>query len=370
MVIAGEISGDAHLAKVLAEVKRQDDAVELWGIGGDACQAVGVEVLVHVREMSVLGLYEVLKRYGFFKRVFAEMLAAVKQRQPDAVLLVDYPGFNLRFAKQLHGMGINVIYYICPQVWAWHRSRIGKMAKIIDQLLVIFPFEKDLFAGTGLSVEYVGHPLLDAGAVPATAAGVLPEGDFVALLPGSREQEVQRNLPVLLEAAQTLEPQKDGIAFVVAAASEKIAASIKRVMSAQGARPKNIRVVCEQTNAVLRAARAAWVASGTATLETALQRCPMVIVYKTSWLTYEIGRRLIRVPHLGMVNLIAEKEICPEFIQHEATAQNLVEAMLPLLAETSERDTMLRELDAVVEKLGPAGAAARAAEHVLGVLSS
>lgn len=368
LVVAGEISGDMHAAAVVSAMRGQGDRRALWGIGGDRLQAEGVEVLHHVREMSVLGLVEVLKRYGFFRRVFREVLREVDRRKPAAALLIDYPGFNLRLAAQLKKRGVKVVYYVSPQVWAWHRSRIPKMAKIIDHLLVIFPFEVEVFAGTGLRTEFVGHPLVEeADKVMNAPPAALPwPGSLrVALLPGSRRQELERLLPAMLAAAATMEREMPAAGFLLAAASKEMRALAGEILARVAVKPARLEIVEGSTREILRQARAAWVASGTATLETALMECPMVVVYRTASLTYTIGKRLIRVPHLGMVNLLAGRELCPEIIQDAVTPERLLAAIKPLLDHTPERAAMVEGLRDVKKSLGTGGAARRVAQVLL-----
>jgi lipid-A-disaccharide synthase len=364
LVVAGEVSGDMHAAKAIAAFKHRRPDIPVWGIGGDLLAAEGVELVQHTRDMAVLGLVEVLKRYGFFRRVFRDLLRQVDARKPGVALLIDYPGFNLRLAAELKKRGIRVVYYVCPQVWAWHRSRIPKMARLIDRLLVIFPFEVDVFSGTGLDVEFVGHPLIEeAAAVLAGPQVELPwPGSLrVALLPGSRRQEIERILPPLLEASVRLENQRPDAGFILAAASPETESLARSILARSVEKPRRLTMVTGKTRHILRQARAAWVASGTATLETALMECPMVVVYKTAWMTYEVGKRVVRVPHLGMVNLLAGKELCPELLQENVTAENLVAAIHPLLDETPERIAMVAGLKDVKSSLGTGGAAARVA---------
>ena len=373
LVIAGEVSGDQRAAELIRAVRARRDDIRFWGIGGPDMRAAGVETLHDIREMAVMGLVEVLRRYNFFRRVFNEMLAAAEAQKPDAVLLVDYPGFNLRFAAEMKRRGIKVIYYICPQVWAWHRSRIPKMARIVDRLLAIFPFEPKVFEGTPLKVDFVGHPLVDVTQAARSApAQQLPwhGAPRIALLPGSRRQEIERILPALWQAAALLQKQKPDASFILAAPSEAVAKIVRAKLAELGGGPTNCELVVEQTREVLRQARAALVASGTATLETALMNCPMLVVYRTSTPTYLIGRQLIRVSHIGMVNLIAGRTVCPEFIQHDATPEKLAAGLLPLLGETPERAAQLAGLAEVAAKLGAPGAATRAAEVLLAELGA
>ena len=284
MVIAGEVSGDMHAAKMVGELKAAHPDWTFWGVGGPLLEAQGVECLYGLEDFAVLGLAEVLKKYGFFKKAFNELLAACKARRPDAVLLVDYPGFNLRFARQVKALDIPVIYYVCPQIWAWKAGRAKTMAEVIDALLVIFPFEVKLFEDKPLDAHYVGHPLVEE----TQAALAAPEKPLpwpgpqrVALLPGSRKQEIERNLPVILDAAEQVASTASDVGFLLAAPSQHIADQCTSLLNHHPVASR-VNVVVGDTREVLKQAQAACVASGTATLETALMRCPMVIVYRTS----------------------------------------------------------------------------------------
>ncbi len=368
MVIAGELSGDMHAAGLVRAILRRRPDVEFFGIGGANLRAAGMEIHYDVRDMAVLGLTEVLLRLRFFKRVFKTMLALARARRPDAILLVDYPGFNLRFAARAHAMGFKVLYYICPQVWAWNRSRIPRMARIVDRLLAIFPFEVDVFKDSGLRVDFVGHPLVaKASAALAEPLAPLPwPGELhVALLPGSRYHEIERILPAMWSAAALVQQQFPDAGFIVAAPSEEVAGWVRAVMGRLGKGPERVAVVTGQTRQVLRQARAALVASGTATMETALMRCPMLVVYRVAWATYFIGRLLIRVPYLGMVNIAAGKCLCPEFIQHKARPEAMAAALAPLLRDGPARESMLAGLERVSRALGDSQAAEHAADIVL-----
>lgn len=367
-LVAGEISGDLLGAALIRELRRQIPGLEVRGIGGDALAAEGMRILRPVRDMAVLGFSEVVRRLPFFHRVFNETLADIRRDPPDAVILVDYPGFNMKLARALHGLGPRIIYYVCPQVWAWHRSRIARLAQDVDRLLVLFPFEAEVFAGTGLKVDFIGHPLVDVAAAalagPAQIPQPWPAPEHIAILPGSRRQEIARVLPPLLAAAAALEQQRPGAGFLIAAASPESAAHIERILPAVPRRPERLRVVEGHTRAILAQARAGWVCSGTATIEAALMNCPHVVVYRTAAVTYWVGRRLVRVPHLGMVNLVAGREICPERLQEAMTPAALCAALHPLLDETPERTRALAGLEEVRARLGGGGAAQRAAQSV------
>ncbi len=356
MIVAGEVSGDQHAARLVRDLRARRGDVEFFGIGGDSLRREGVRTVVDAREMAVVGFFEVLARYPFFRRVFKKMAALLASEKPDALLLVDYPGFNLRLAAKAHEMGIPVLYYVSPQVWAWHRSRIPKMAKILDLLMVIFPFETEVFRGTGLKTVFVGHPLVES--VKRTLSAPAPElpwpagGKRVAILPGSRRQEIQRVLPPMLDAARELRRRDPATAFLIPAAGEEIRVLIEAQLADRPAEERtSIAVVTGQMREAARQARAAMVCSGTATVETALLKCPMIVVYRTAALTYWFGKRVIRVPWLGMVNLIAHRTLCPEFIQGGASAGAMADALEPLIADTPARQAQLDGLAEVAKAL-------------------
>jgi lipid-A-disaccharide synthase len=373
MIIAGEISGDMHAANIIRAMQKKRPNDIFFGIGGPAMRDTGVETIYDVKDMAVMGIVEVLKHFKFFKKVFHEMEDLAYHRKPDAIILVDYPGFNLRFAAKAHAMGIKVIYYICPQVWAWHRERIPKMAAIVDKLITIFPFEAEHFNGTNLDVSFAGHPLVDvAKKLLATPQAVLPwkNNSGIALLPGSRRTEIERILPVMWKAAGLLSKENPDLEFIIAAPSERQVQIIKNTIKTCGNGPAKHHIVIDNTRQVLRQARAALVASGTATVETALMSCPMVITYKVAPLTYLMGKLLIKIKHIGMVNIIADKLICPELVQHQATPTAIVEAVTPLITDTPQRQQMIKDLQAVTEKLGNGGASQNAAQLILEVVEN
>lgn len=371
MILAGEVSGDMHAARLVAAIRRGAPDTHFFGIGGDRMEEEEVDILRSVDEMAVMGFTEVLRRFMFFRRVFHEMLMEVKKRKPDAVILVDYPGFNLRFARRVHAMGIKTIYYICPQVWAWNRGRIPKMAQSLDLLITIFPFEKKHFDGTGLRVEFVGHPFVDE------AATVMKEHHFalpwkgatkIALLPGSRRHVVYQMLPVMWRAAGLFAQEHPDAGFIVPAASVDIAGLCEHIIRETRGGPANWSVTVGQAREVLRQARAAIVVSGTSTVEAALMKCPMLIAYRMPRTSYLLGRMLVKVDHIGMVNIVAGRRLCPEFIQDDARPDLLAQALGPLVAEGQARAAMLAGFEEVRAALGPGGAEDRAAEAVMSVL--
>ncbi len=366
-VVAGETSGDTHAAAVLRELALLDPHLVVAGLGGPRLHALHPEVEDWVAEAAVVGLWDVLRRYGWFRRCFQRTLERAAAFRPDVVLLVDYPGFNLRLARALHARPARpkLVYYISPQVWAWNRGRIPRMARILDRMLCIFPFEKELYEHSGLPTDFVGHPMaeriLESGPPPTR------DPDLVALLPGSREREVRKIFPVMLEAAALVRQARPATRFATAAASPALREFLAGMAAAA-------RLPCEaglrNAEVLMRTAAAGMVASGTATLEATVLGLPYLLVYRVSWLTYAAGRLLIRVPHLGMANILAGRPIVPEFIQHQARPAAMARETLRLLDDPQARRTMLEDFVAVTRSLGPAGAARKAAEALHSVAGS
>ena len=371
MVIAGEPSGDSRAAEVIAAVNRMVPGINWFGIGGPEMRLQGVETRHDVEEMAVMGLGEVLQRYPFFRRTLNEMIAWADARNPDMALFVDYPGFNLRLAKKLHAKGIKTVYYICPQVWAWHRGRIPKMAVYLDHMLSIFPFEAEHFRKTKLPVTFVGHPLIDRLEVSREMPAYrLPWNGIhrVALLPGSRTQEITRLLPIMLAAANLLETRLDDCGFLAAAAGPSQARLIESIVANATTRPAKITIISEHTRDIIAQADAAMVCSGTATLETALLGCPMVVCYRANPLTYFLVKPFVHVPYIGMVNIIGGKEICPELVQAALTPEKLAFATEKLIRPGMERLDTLTNLKQVQNRMGGGGAAEKAATTITEIL--
>ena len=365
LVVAGEVSGDLHAAKVVQAVRQRCTSTHFWGIGGDDLQAEGVELLQHTDQMAVMGIVEVLKHYRFFKNVFKQVLDEVDRRKPDAALLVDYPGFNLRLAAELKKRGVKVFYYISPKVWAWNKKRIPKMAKVIDRLLVIFPFEVEVFKGSGLSVDFVGNPLVaQIDEFLSKDWKPLPwqSERRIALLPGSRKQEIERILPTLLAAAKKLESQFSALSFIIAPPNERIEKIVQEQILQCMEKPARLNVVCGGAREAMRQAEAAMVASGTATLETALIGTPHILVYKTSAFTCWFGRSVVKIAYLGLVNIIAGRTVCPELIQEEATPDTLANETAKLMTDTPERRAMLEGYAEIRQLLGTKPAAENVAQ--------
>lgn len=367
LVVAGEVSGDQRAGAVVRAIREVRPDLEVFGIGGDELARAGAHLYYHIREMAVFGPFAALARFPFFRRVFRRTRQLAERRCPQAALLVDYGGFNLRLAAQLKKQGIKVLYYISPQVWASRRGRIKTMAAVADRLMVIFPFEPQVYQGTSLRVDYVGHPLVDeAEAARRAPPANLPwQGEpRVAMLPGSRTQEIQRILPPMLEAAWCVERESPTVSFLVAAPTSDMAAWVQERARTIRRQPSRWQVVTGQTREVLRQAAAGMVASGTATLESALMGCPMVIIYKTSPWMYLLARCLVRIPFIGMVNLIAGRRVCPELIQGAATPKAIAAEVLRLLRGDQPRAEQLAGLTQVREALGEGGATRRVAEII------
>lgn len=368
MIVTGEASGDKHAARLIAEMRRAAPEVEweFFGSGGEEMRAAGATTLVDIRELAIMGLVEVLRALPLFRRVFRLLRAAARERRPDAVILVDWPEFNLRLAKKLSGDGQRVFYYISPQIWAWRRYRIHTIRRHVEKMLVILPFERQFYEKYGVQVEYVGHPLLDSVRVTASREefcarhGLDPERRILAFLPGSRHSEIRHILPPLLETVARLRDQHPDWQCVLPLARTL---SREEVATIPG-----LTIVERDTCNAVAAADLAIVASGTATLETAIIGTPLIVVYRASELNWRIFHPLIRVPWVGMPNLIAGKRIVPELLQSELNGVRLTAEITNLLADPSRLAVMRDELAAVRARLGEARASARAAQTIIETL--
>ena len=363
-LVAGEASGDARGAELLRALRDREPSLEFFGAGGKEMRALGGDHFFDWADEAVVGLWDVLKKYGYFRAQFHRMLADLEHLRPDALVLIDYPGFNLRLAREAHRRfpRLKIVDYISPQVWAWHRGRIPKMARYLDLMLCIFPFEKPLYESSSLRTEFVGHPMLDSLTAQRTAGARDPR--LVGLFPGSRAKEVRRIFPVMLAAAAQMKAAQPGLRFEAAAASPQLAALMHEEMGARGGCEISVRT----SHALMQRAIAGMVCSGTATLEAAFFGLPMCVVYKVAWLTWAVGKRLVKVPHLGMPNVLAGREIARELLQNAATPAALAKEMLRLVNDAPARENLQRALAAVIAGLGAGGAAPRAAEAILAEL--
>ena len=343
-----------------------DSLVEFIGAGGPKMQPLAAQPFDNwIAEAGVLGLWDVLKNYSYFRAKFHRMLADIERLNPDAVLLVDYPGFNLRLARALRARSPRrkILYYVSPQVWAWNRGRIPKMAKWLDLMLCIFPFEKPLYEQSGLRTEFVGHPIVEQMASDRVA--VARDESLLGLFPGSREREVRRIFPAMLGAAHRIAAARSDVRFEVSAASEAHALQMREMA---GDFPMTIR--SGTAHELMQRAAAGIVCSGTATLEAACFGLPHALVYKTAWLTYEVGRRLVKVDYLGIINILASRTVVREFIQDAAAPAALADEALRLLNDAEARQKLCAELLAVIATLHGEGASGRAARAVLDALPS
>lgn len=371
MIVAGEDSGDGHAAKLVNAFRssRQDLNFEFFGSAGPKMRGVGVEATVEADSLSIVGLAEIGRALPMFLRVMKKLRAAAADKQPEVAILVDFPDFNLKLAKHLKRLGIKVVYYISPQLWAWRKYRISTIRKHVDLVLTILPFEKDWYRAHGVEhVQYVGSPL--AREVHADRSknefcrdhGLDPAKPIVALLPGSRQKEIARILPIMLEVGR--DKRFNTTQFVLALATETHVEIVNEGFAIDG---EKLTVVHHETYDALNAADAAAVTSGTATLEAGIIGTPMAIVYKTSAVNYKLLEPLIDVPHYGLINLIAEKRLAKELIQDDLTSRTLADELARLL-DPDVNVTMRDELKVAADKLGHGGASKRAAETILRML--
>lgn len=367
LIVTGEASGDLHGANLATAIRMLRPDAELLGVGGGKMKAAGVRLVQGIERLDAMGLVG-LAQLRAAVRTYCALVRFLRENPLDAVVFIDNPGLNLRLARAAKKVGHRVFYYIAPQIWAWHGSRIHLIARVVDHMIVILPFEKEFYRQAGVRCDFVGHPLLDAVAPSYDRAelrkrfGVERATRVIGLLPGSREKEVRSLLPMMLDAAARLVREDPQVQFLVAQASS-ISTGLIEELSA-GAKVK-VRTLPDQANEVMAASDLLLVASGTATLQAAVIGTPMVLVYRTSWLTYWIVRWLITVDCIGLVNIVAGRRIIPELIQQEATAQRLAEEATRLLRDQSAYSEMCAALRAVREQLGEPGASRRAAAAIL-----
>ncbi|MSR64526.1 MAG: lipid-A-disaccharide synthase [Verrucomicrobiae bacterium] len=365
MFIAGEASGDNHAAHLIEGIRAKDPGVHCFGAGGPKMAAAGMELILDLTEHAVLGLVEVLRNYFKFRRFFYQMLRVVEERKPDVVVLVDYPGFNLRFAKALRRRfgdspdRPKVVYYIAPQVWAWAEGRVKLIARCVDLLVSIFPFEKAWFAqrAPGLRVEFVGHPIMDGHASLPKQSPPSTDRPILVLLPGSRRREVRLHWPILKKAAELIAARMP-VSVTVVATTDAIEAMIRE--NGIG----DFQISRDMTGMLSRAT-VAIAASGTATLECAYFGVPTVVIYKVAWPTYVAGRMLIKVKYLAMPNLLAQQAVFPEFIQRRARAEWIAEEAVNLISDHSRRRAIKETLARAIATLGSAGATTRAVDLII-----
>ncbi|HYB20328.1 MAG TPA: lipid-A-disaccharide synthase [Thermodesulfobacteriota bacterium] len=373
LIVAGEASGDLHGSKVAEALLRLEPQLQLWGMGGDHLRRAGVEILIDSSRLAVVGITEVLGRMGSLYRAYRNIKKLIQRREISLLILIDFPDFNLRLARVAREKGIPVLYYISPQVWAWRSGRIKKIAQRVQKMAVIFPFEVSLYREAGLEAQFVGHPLMDVLSSPsALALPGHPQKDWrgtplITLLPGSRQKEVLSLLPEMVKAAQIITRRKPEAQFLLALAPAMDLDEIRNFLPSSGVA---ITMVEGRTYQAIRAADLVIVASGTATLETAILGKPMVIIYRVSPLTYWVGRAMVKVKWIGLANIVAERALVPELLQGEMRGERIAEEAFRILDDEKYRQEMIRGLAEVGSKLGNPGAADRVAEMALGMIKA
>ena len=368
VIIAGEASGDLHASHLVNEIKLADPLISFSGLGGPKMKESGVSILYDMTQIAVVGFWEVLKNYPKFKSIFNAILKHIKQTQPSCVVLVDYPGFNLRLAKKIKKLNIPVIYFISPQVWAWKKNRIKTIKETVHRMLVLFSFEKKFYVPYGVDARFVGHPLLDSLTVNKSKEEVLKECGFedfkmtIGLLPGSREKEVDRHLPIMMDAARILHKQFPMIQFLVVQAN-----SVPEKIFNKHLKKVNfpIKAIAGNSYDTINACDLCMVASGTATIETAILGKPMVVIYKTSWITWVLAKIFVKIPNIGMVNVVAGKRIVPECVQNNASGEKIAKELSTIITDEIKISEMKQELMNVKRSLGTPGACGRAADEIL-----
>ncbi|HVO18841.1 MAG TPA: lipid-A-disaccharide synthase [Anaeromyxobacter sp.] len=371
LIVAGEASADLHAARALCELRRIRPGVRAFGVGGARLCEAGLEPVARAEDISVMGLAEVLPRLPRILGILRALGRAAAERRPKAALLVDLPDFNLRLAARLKRLGIPVVYYVSPMIWAWRQGRARKIARLVDRMLCILPFEERFYEGTGVSARFVGHPFAEKPPPePAQAyrqqLGLALHRTTVAILPGSRAAELRRLLPPMLEAAERIRRVHPDAQFVVPVAPTLRREALSPYLAAHAT--LEVKLVDGRADEAVGASDAALVKSGTSTLETALMLRPMVVVYKLSWLSYLVGRLLVRIAHFALVNILAGRGLVPELLQRQASPARMADEVNRLLSDPGAREAQLAGLREVRASLGEPGAPLRVAEEIAGVM--
>jgi len=372
MVVAGETSGDLHAARLVQEIQQLEPSITFSGLGGQHLAACGVKLDADLTEFAVIGFVEVLKHLGEFRKFFYQFLENVRIRKPSVVLLVDYPGFNLRLAKALKKMGVKVVYYISPQVWAWKAGRIKLIERVTDHMMVLFKFEKKFYEDRGVHVEFVGHPLVDEVHSSVSKEhflsriGLRADHPVFGLVPGSRTREIETLLPPMLGAAELIAQKVPHAQFILTQApnitTEQIHSHIKNSSVP-------LKIVYGDFYNAVNACDMCVVTSGTATLETALLEKPMVIIYKTAFLTYILGRLIIKIKNIGLANIVSGETVVPECLQQQVSPENISHKLLEIYQDPEKFRQTKTKLQRTRQILGQPGASRRAAEIVLAAIA-
>ena len=373
LVVAGEASGDIHAANLVRDLKKKSPDMSFYGLGGKNMKAAGVDISCDLTALAVVGFFEILKNYSRFKKIFDDLLEKTKEMKPEAAILVDYPGFNLRLARELKKLGIKVIYFISPQVWAWGQKRIKSIRANVDLMLVLFKFEEILYRDGKFNVKFVGHPLLDIVKPALSRQELLKKIGFkkdfktIALLPGSREREVSNHLPLMLKSAQRIYKRLPESQYLICRSSTVRKEVFKSIIEKTRI-DFPYKVLDDETYDGIQACDLAIVASGTATLETAILNKAMIIIYKVSFLTWLLAKGLIKIPYIGLVNVVAGQKIVPELVQFDATPEKISKTAVELLEDRKGAEKVQAELYALKNTLGIPGASPRAAEEIINFL--
>lgn len=363
--MAGEVSGDTHGAELMSALSEESGEIAFRGLGGpEMCGLSGGAVRDWVDEAAVVGVWEVLRRYGWFKARFDETLADLLEAKPEILLLIDYPGFNLRLARAVHEKmpEVKIVHYVAPQVWAWNRKRIPQIAETHDLMLCLFPFEVPLFEQAGLRSRCVGHPLVDELEEKRISGG--RQDDLVGLFPGSRRKEVSRLFPIMLASIARMRSDHPTVKFVAAAASGKVARMMEGFLEKAGLPDGLVEIQTGRSKELMQTATCGVVASGTATLEAAYYGMPYCLVYRVAWPTYLMARQLVRLPNIGLINILAGREVVPELIQADANPYEVSLWLGQALRKKEFRESMSRELLAVASRLGKPGVHQRLAHEI------
>ena len=368
-ILAGEASGDQHGAKLVSAMQKKNPSLFFCGMGGDALRRAGVRIVTEASELTVVGITEVFAKIPAILNGMAKIKKLLKSLQPDLLILIDFPDFNLHIAAVARKLNIPVLYYISPQIWAWRQGRVKRIGKLVDHMAVILPFEQRFYQEHNVPVTFVGHPLLDAN-LPA-ADPVLnadPKATTViGLVPGSRDSEITRHLPVMLNTAAILQNRLKQVAFLISHAPSVERQRIHSIIDEHRLRAE-LEVISDGVEKVFERCDALVAASGTVTLQAAIHGTPMVIIYKVSPLSFWLGRALVRVPNIGLVNLVAGKQLVPELVQHQASAENIASELGRMLSDASQLNNLKQQLLALRNDLGGAGASDRLADLALEML--
>ena len=370
MISAGEASSDMHAAHALRALKKQGVQFDCFGMGADKLEAVGMELTLDCRELAVIGIVDVLVNYPKFLKRLKLLREIMRQRKPDLLIIVDYPDFNLKLAETAKALGIPVLFYISPQIWAWRKKRIKRIGKLVDHMAVLFPFEVDVYEQADIPVRYVGHPLVDDAHSPFDKTQArnhleLNDSVLVSLQPGSRNGELSRNLPLMLQSAALLKDKHPSVEFVIPVAPTLNRSQVEYFVKQTDV---NVTLIDGQSYNVMRAADAVLTASGTATLETAMLGTPMAVMYVVNAINYALMKRLIQIDDIGLVNIVAGSRICEEFVQSDATPQAMADELERLLFNAEYRREMQHELREVREKMGTGGASDKVAKLIRDML--